>query len=463
MTRHCLGIAATGGGKSNFLNLILKQQMMRGGGVIHIDGKNSEDAIREFLTLARQHDRWQDVRIVNIDNAKLSNTYNPLMRGDSEQIVNRIMLLIDSGKGDAFFRSQAANGIRAIVGLLKVMNLAFSFEDLQVIMSNDGALRYLLNNGPKDTREYSDFQKFVDQITEMNIRTGRKELSEKKRQFSFGDLLGKISAYAAGDNLRDVLNAYNPEVDILKAMLENQLVYIGLPMLSKQEAATSFAKILMSDIMTAVGQLQNTAPTDRPNPTFLILMDEFSSYAMPTMAPLFEQARSANICLFPFIQTYSSLSDTNRGLGKDFANKIFGNTWNKISFKLQDPESAEEMSRVAGESKRQQVSESISDNISFASGNEDASMLLTTGRGRGTSKSVSYAYEAVARPEDFTSLIPGEAIFIGKNGVYKLKIPEVVLKQDSEGIDFPRFRMPSKAGLGLAEKYHTFSSSLKQE
>jgi intracellular multiplication protein IcmO len=395
---------------------------------------------------------------VNIDNAKLSNTYNPLLRGDSEQIVNRVMLLIGSGKGDAFFRSQAANGIRAIVGLLKVMNLAFSFEDLQVIMSNEGALRYLLNNGPKDTREYADFQKFVDQITEVNFRTGQREISEKKRQFSFGDLLGKISAYATGDNVRDVVNAYNPEVDVLKAMLENQLVYIGLPMLSKGEAAADFAKILMSDIMTAVGQLQNTAPTDRPNPTFLILMDEFSSYALPTMAPLFEQARSANICLFPFIQTYSSLSDAGRGLSKDFANKIFGNTWNKISFKLEDAESREEMSRIAGEMQKAQVSESISDNISFASGNEDASMLLTTGRGRGTSRSVSYAYDAIARPEDFRALVPGEAIFIGKNGVYKLKIPEVVLKQDSEGLDFPRFKMPAKRGLALADKYHTFTA-----
>ena len=106
MTRHCLGIAATGGGKSNFLNLILKQQMMRGGGAIHIDGKNSKEAIIEFLSLAKQHNRWQDVRIINIDDPNFSNTYNPLIRGDGDELTSRVMqLLPDAGGSGAFFRS----------------------------------------------------------------------------------------------------------------------------------------------------------------------------------------------------------------------------------------------------------------------------------------------------------------------------------------------------------------------
>jgi type IV secretory pathway TraG/TraD family ATPase VirD4 len=450
LTRHCLAVAATGSGKSNFLNLLLKQQLMRGGGVIHIDGKNSDDAVKEFLTLARSHDRWQDVRIINIDNSKMSNTYNPLLRGDPEQLVNRIMLLIDN-KGESFFRSQAANGLRAIVGLLSTTGLPFTFEDLRVIMSQEEAIRGLLSSAPKDTREYRDFDLFIQQIMEEDRRTGRRVLSDRKRQFAFGDLLGKISAYCSGQ-VRDVMNVYNPEVDVLRALRENQLLYVGLPMLMKGESATDFARMFLSDLLTAVGQLQNVPPNERPSPTFLVLMDEFSSYAISTMAPLFEQARSANVCLFPFIQTISSLSDPNKGLSKDFANKIIGNTWNKIIFGLEDAESQEEMSRLAGELIRE------SRTVSKGEGMSGSELSLFGNRSSSTSISVSEKREAVIPPEEFKSLNPGQAFYLGKTGVYKLRVPEVVLRQDEEGIDFPRFRMPERQGLSLTDKYRTLQS-----
>ncbi|PZP40006.1 MAG: hypothetical protein DI585_02320 [Pseudomonas fluorescens] len=457
LSRHCLGIAATGGGKSNFLNLILKQQMMRGGGVVHIDGKNNKDAIREFLTLAKQHNRWQDVRIINIDEASLSNTYNPLLRGDAEELTTRIMLLIGSG-GDSFFRSQASKGLGAISGLLKRMNVPFSFADLSVLMGSEGALRYLLREGPKDTREYTDYKMFFDQLLEPDRRTGAMIVSEKRLQHTFGDLLGKLAAYARGQ-ARDVLNSYNPEVDLLQAIKENLLVYVALPMLSKAEVASDFAKIFLSDLRTAVGQLQNVPPEQRPNPTFLCLMDEFSSYAMPTLAPLFEQARSANICLFPFIQTVSSLSDKERGLSVDFAQKIIGNTWNKISFVLKDPESCEQMSKIAGQALKEFVSKSVSENVGFASGAQDASMLATTNRGRGVSKSIRVEYDAVARPEDFSNLKVGEGIYMGPSGVVKIHVPLVKLGRATGEIEFPRFRMPATPGLAVAEKYHMFSAT----
>jgi hypothetical protein len=465
MTRHCLAVAATGAGKSNFLNLILKQQMMRGGGVIHIDGKNSEEAISQFLSLARQHDRWQDVRIINIDNAKLSNTYNPLLRGDSEALVTRVMQLIGGG-GDAFFRSQAGNAMRAIMGILAQMKVPFNFNDLLLIISDESALRYIMQQAPKEAREYIDLRMFVEQISTTDNRTGIKKIDERKRQHAFGDLQGKISAYASGAEMRDVLNAYNPEVDVLQAMRENQLVYVGLPTLNKTEAAIDFAKIFLNDLITAVGQLQNVTATEKPSPPFLVLMDEFSSYAMANLDKLFEQARSANICLFPLVQTMSSLSDSQRGLSEDFKDKILGNTWTKIIFKLNDSTSREEMSKLAGEALKEIKSVSYGESLSFASGvgsGTEASKLQTGGRGRNTSTSVSMQYDAVVRPEEFGDLDQGEGILIGREGVFKLRVPEVILKADTEGLDFPKFRMPVRQGLDLAGKYHSFSGSGQKE
>jgi intracellular multiplication protein IcmO len=452
MTRHCLGIAATGGGKSNFLNLILKQQMMRGGGAIHIDGKNSKEAIIEFLSLAKQHNRWQDVRIINIGDATFSNTYNPLLRGDNDEVTSRIMqLLPEQGGSGAFFRSQAGRGMRAIAGILKALDKPYNFGDLNVLMSNETAMRYLLKMAPQHMKETKDFKIFMDQMMEVDARTGAKRLSTSKLQHTFGDLAGRLHSYYVG-NAGKVLNSYNPDVDLYTAIRENLLIYVALPMLSKSEIAVDFAKFFISDLRTAIGQIQND--DYKPAPTYLVLMDEFSSYAMPSLAPVFEQARSSNICLFPFIQTYSSLTDTGRGLGKDFAAKIFGNTWNKISFLLQEPESCEIMSTIAGETLKESISESFSENLSFQAGDDDASALRTGSRGRGFGKSISYKFDAIVRPEEFKNLADGEAIYIGRSEVLKLQVPLVHLNRDDKEIDMPRFRMPHRQGLGLAEMYH---------
>lgn len=455
MRRHCLGIAATGGGKSNFLNLILKQQMMRGGGAIHIDGKSDDDAIRAFLNLARQHDRWHDVRIINIDNAQVSNTYNPLLRGDADEMTSRLMALIDASRGDPFFRGQASRGLNAIAGLIRRIDKPFNFGDLNVLMGSEGAMRWLLQTGSegcKDTKEFKDYRVFMDQMMQTNPRTGAQEFNEKKLQHTFGDLSSRLHNYYVGP-AGSVLNSYNPEVDLYQALKENLLIYVALPMLKKAERAIDFAKLFVSDLKTVVGQIQNEPL--KPNPPFLVLMDEFSSYAMPTLAPLFEQARSSNVCLFPFIQTTSSLTDKERGLSTDFAAKIVGNTWNKVSFVLQDRESQEKMSELAGEMLKETVSEGFSQNISFAGGEDDASILRTGGRGQGYSRSISMKHEAIARPEDFRNLADGEAIYIGRSEVIKIKIPLLTLDKSNKSLDFPRFRMPQKQGLAIAEKYHS--------
>lgn len=454
MTRHCLGIAATGGGKSNFLNLILKQQMMRGGGAIHIDGKNSKEAILDFLNLARQHDRWQDVRIINIGDASLSNTYNPLLRGDNDEITSRIMQLIGD-RGDPYFRGQASRGMRAIAGIINSIGKPYNFGDMNVIMSSEAAMRHMMKIVPKDTKAYQDFRIFLDQMMEVDRRTGAKVLNEKKMQHTFGDLASRLHSYYVNEAGK-VLNDYSPEVDLYDVIKENLLVYVALPMLAKSEIAIDFAKFFISDLRTAIGQIQND--DYKPSPTFLVLMDEFSSYAQPSLAPVFEQARSSNISLFPFIQTISSLTDKERGLSPEFAAKIIGNTWNKISFVLQDPESCEQMSKVAGESLQESISESIGEGLSLASGDDDVNPLRTGGRSRSHSKSISMGYDAIVRPEDFRNLQDGEAIFIGRSDVYKIKVPLVTLNQDNKSLDFPKFRRPYKEGLCIAEKYHNFAS-----
>jgi hypothetical protein len=106
---------------------------------------------------------------------------------------------------------------------------------------------------------------------------------------------------------------------------------------------------------------------------------------------------------------------------------------------------------------QESVGESFSENLSFQSGDDDASVLRTGGRGRGYSKSITYKMDAIVPPSDFRNLGDGEAIYIGRNSVYKIQVPLVHLNIEDKEIDMPRYRMPHKQGLGISEMFQSMA------
>ncbi|MCP4354911.1 MAG: TraM recognition domain-containing protein [Proteobacteria bacterium] len=446
MTRHCLCIGATGAGKSNFLNLLLKQQMMRAGGVLNIDGKFSKEALIQFLALAKQHNRWHDARIINISSDMYSNSYNPLLRGDADEIASRIMQLIPEAKGGDFFRASAGKGIRALTSCITKIGQPFNFRDLKTAMVSNRALDHLYHITP-ESNERLEMKNFLSEIKTTDSRTGMQMINDQKKGQAFNDLSAKLNDYTN----KNMLNSYSPEVDLYDAIRDNLLIFVALPTLTKSESAINFAKLLLSDLRTVIGTLQNEQY--KPSPTFLCLMDEFSSYASSSLDTVFEQARSTNICMFPLIQTMSSLSDQKRGLGEDFKQKIIGNAWNKFALKLKDSESCKEMSLLAGEKLKQQVSETFGEGLNFKGGTEDASMLRTSDRTRNYGKSISMVREAIVPPEAFEQLEIGEGIYIGDDGVYKTKTPYLDFEVKDTVIDMPKFKTPHKEGLSLSDKF----------
>tara|TARA_Y100001960_G_scaffold332842_1_gene435119 strand:+ start:1957 stop:3357 length:1401 start_codon:yes stop_codon:yes gene_type:complete len=446
MTRHCLCIGATGAGKSNFLNLILKQQMMRGAGVLNIDGKFSNEALIQFLALTKQHNRWHDARVINISSEQHSNSYNPLLRGDADEIASRVMQLIPEAKGGDFFRASAGKGIRALSSSITKIGLPFNFRDLKTAMVSNRALEYLYHQTP-ESREKQEMKNFLSEIRTVDPRSGQTIINDQKKGQAFNDLSAKLNDYTN----KEMLNSYSPDVDLYSAIRENALIFVALPTLTKSESAINFAKLLLSDLRTVIGTLQNEQY--KPAPTFLCLMDEFSSYATSSIDTVFEQARSTNICMFPLIQTMSSLSDQKRGLSEDFKQKIIGNAWNKFALKLKDAESCREMSILAGEKLKEQVSESFGEGMNFKGGDEDSSMLVTGGRSRSYGKSVSMVRDSIVPPEAFEQLEIGEGVYIGDNGVYKTKTPYLDFDVKESTIDMPMFKPSHKEGLSLSDKF----------
>ena len=83
-------------------------------------------------------------------------------------------------------------------------------------------------------------------------------------------------------------------------------------------------------MQSAVAKVQKLKAHQKPAIPFFLLFDEFGAYATTPSALLWEQARSAGVCACAAFQTFSSLE----ALGKDFRNKIMGNSMVKIFYAL---------------------------------------------------------------------------------------------------------------------------------
>lgn len=417
---HCLGVASAGGGKSNFFNLMVKQQVMRGGGVLFLDGKNTQESVADFLNLARQHNRWHDTRVVNIGDPAFSNTYNPLANGDADDITRRLMHL--QGQGDEISLGRTSRGLRAIIGVLKTLGEPFNFGDLACLMSDPAALANLIKNSPQDLQEVQDLATFATDVSEPD-EWGQPTISSEKLRHTFEGIYSQVHALQVG-GVGQVLSPQQAEVDLKSAIEESELVYVSLPLLGKEELAESLGRLIISELRAVVGCLQKESR--KVKPPFLVIMDDFAAYARPSFSMLFEQASSAGVCLLPFIQNMGDLKDEKKGLDADFAAKIMVNTRSKIVFNLQDIETCEKMSQVA----QDMFHLSDYDEIS-APGPVD---LLDS-----------------PMPKDFGALEVGEAFFMERKKVTKIQLPFLVIEPDGEDMSFPKFDISANSAISKEE------------
>ena len=91
--------------------------------------------------------------------------------------------------------------------------------------------------------------------------------------------------------------------------------------------------MILTDIRFAISEVLSRTKS-KPNPPFLIVLDEFGSYATPDFSVVFEKSREANVIVVEAIQSLSNLTDGHKMLSRDFAERILGNA-NKIFMSLE--------------------------------------------------------------------------------------------------------------------------------
>lgn len=429
LTRHGLIVGQSGVGKTVAGSLMLFQQVQRGGGLLFVDGKVDADNLRMIYQYAAWCGRAHDVLVINPGDPSRSNTYNPALYGDPDEVASRILSTIPSTESNAgadFYKQASLQGLVTLVGALQRAGLAYHVMDLSILLTNPYALADLekkVNSVAAGSFEARNLSLFLEQFKVSTKPGVAATIDMKKVKDIFGGIGGRLFTFGTG-NFGKVMNTYDPDVNLFEAIRNNKIIYCALPTMGKAESAKNFGKILLGDLRTAVSWIQSLPVPERPWPPFMSFLDEFGSYATPAVQTLFEQARSAHVFMMPAVQTLANI----KAVSPELSEMVVGNTWTKIFFKLGTQETAEEAADLIGMTKVAAKSLSYSSNQSSS-----ASYLKTTpdsnkGDGGGFSYSEREDEDYRVSPDDLKALGKGECIVTyGGDAIYNIRVPMMKL------------------------------------
>jgi len=355
-SRHMMITGQSGVGKTVILSWMMFQQIVRGGGLLWIDGKLDPDNIDLLWAMASWCGRQDDLLIINPGDPANSNTYNPILFGDPDEVASRLLSLLPSTEDNAgadYYRQAANQGLTTLIAAVQATGLAYNFADLGTLLMNDRALQWLEQRVPYGSDAQRALSMFMYQFKSANQKTGQQQIDLKKLKDTFGGIGGRLNLFGSGSFGR-ILNSYSPEVRLKEAVQGNKIIYVALPTMAKNEAASNFGKLVIGDFRSAIAQIQALPKHQRPDPPFLGIFDEAGSYVTQAWSRMFEQARSARLVMVPAFQTKANLEV----IGEELRAMVSGNTLTKAHFKPGEPDTAEWQSEMIG--KERQVDYTVS-------------------------------------------------------------------------------------------------------
>lgn len=457
LVRHLAIVGQSGVGKTTMGEYLLWQQMVRGGGWIFIDAKLDKETRDKLAWMAKLMGREDDFYVLNVNEPELSNSYNPILQGDADEIASRLLNLIPSTEnnpGADYYRQTANHALTVIVAALKAANYRYHFGDLSILLQSDAALRQLERMVP-ESAERRSLQIFLDQFRQRSKNVVYIDIKRLKEVL--GGMAGRISLFAQG-KFGQVFNTYLPEISLTDIIMGNKFLYVMLPTMGKDTAALNLGKMILSDLRSAVANIQALPKRERPNPAFMVFADEMGSYVMPGIARLFEQARSANISLVPSFQSFANLST----VAPDFADMIIQNNWSKVFFKFGSKDSSETAAEIIGKQVRYMRTVNVSQSESNSAQVLGTAPRASEGDSSGAAESWRENETYRATPDQLKSLSVGEAVVMSGARMFHITTPMLQFHNRIPPYQTIYHRVALNKGertLGFEDRYKEFIQS----
>ena len=219
-------------------------------------------------------------------------------------------------------------------------------------------------------------------------------------------------------HLKNILSP-NSEAKINLSTAESGVViYFRLQSLMSPQIVGIVGKLLINHLNFLAGTAHRERGQSKPRKLVPVYLDEFATFACPEFADLISKARSAGFALHFSHQSISDVMEVSNG----FLNRITDNAATKIVLRINDPDSAEFLSRCFGTRDIQKTTQRITN-----AKNIDSAEVV----GEGTTRD---AHQFRASPDLLKTLPTGVgAVLIahgqetphGASSVFKIRFPEL--------------------------------------
>lgn len=425
---HVQIIGGSGAGKTNLLKVLIEDRVSKGHSLVFFDLKADVELMDWLTGLSTNYGRRDDLIVINMSNPSQSSAYNPIINGDETEISSQLMNSLEWS--EPFYRSVAEGALLIILKAFchrrDASGIGFHLGDLYSFMVSPDYRMKLL--GDISILNFN-------QTSWIDLKRINEELSSKKAD-NYQSLIVQISKIlnsTAGDIVTD--RCFQEECfDFRKSIQTGKISYLFMNSLKLKETAGIMGKIMLQDLMKAVGNIYDERGVEK-KPTTLII-DEFASFAMPDFGEFIEKARGAGIGIVVAYQSRKSLDH----IGSSLSIKVNENTGTKIVFHTQDSDDVEWFSSLIGTKKE------IAETYQAENG--------LFGDRRTGQKSVREVEEFIVHPNDLKNLTRGQAL------LYCSKVDRhygvINIKQANEYSEV-YVREPKKIAT------RTNNSSLKQE
>jgi len=464
--RHAMIVGQSGVGKTVLGEWLMFQQIARGGGLLWIDGKLDPDNAISLKRMCAWAGREDDLLIINPGEPEESNTYNPILFGDPDEVSSRCISLIPSTESNAgadYYRQEANQGVATLINALQSTGRAYNFLDMSMLLSNGAALLWLEQMVPRGSDAQQQLSLFLHRFKTTNHKDGTESIATDKLKQQLGGISGRMYSFGTG-KFGQTLNSYAPEVRLKDDLLANKIIYVMLPTMGKAEAASNLGKMCIGDFRSAIAQIQALPKHLRPAIPVLSFFDECGSYVTQAWSRIFEQSRSARLMMLPAFQTKANLE----ALGEELRQMVAGNTLTKVFFKPGENDTADWMAEMIG--KEYRTVHSITANR--GTGATRAAHVSTQPGGWTDSGSMAFSesteLEHKITGSELMRLGRGECIITyDGHKVYHVRVPRIQfdaeIEEYAQSMGINRFRTPRVRGLDLKQKIdHWVSQHLQQ-
>lgn len=456
---HTFVVGTTRVGKTRLASILINQDIRNGDAVIVVDPKGDLDLVRDMYSACTASGRLYDFRIVHLGFPELSAHYNPLKNYDQiSEVATRITDAIAAEGEGKQFAAFAWKYVNIVAICLEEMKQPITYKSIAFYISRlDQLLMAYSDTIMPD--HYSDYHEQIESILthhdERNNRRNKntapmdrtkavieyvKEHISKtitagnveslhdqilidlydaaimdkhyydKITASIGPVLSEINKSNATGIFS--FNQSQNEIELMTAIKEKKVIYIGLDSLTNPNIAQAVGKAFLSDLVSTAGKIYKES---NANYRLNLHCDELSEIIQDSFVKILNKAGGAGFQVTAYAQT---IQDMEVALGsKARAEVTEGNFNTLIMLRVKNEETANLLVKMlpqVGVVDHTQVSL-----VNDTPHGEDGVYFNTTNEDRVQTTAVP-----MIDVNDIISLPKGQAFILVNGGeLYKARIP----------------------------------------